>query len=290
MTTREHDTAKVFFPDRLTQTTGHRFRFTGPVGPVDADEWAQSAGAKVTVRASRSNPTWKFCCATFPRMDTGYDSDTGTSARHSVPSNQHERVLRPERHVPAAAAAAEPQRLVRDPPLLLRPPAHIVAHLQQLLRRLRPGQVDPPPQLRHQRPQQRGVQERQRRAGVHDDGGAVGRDRPPGHRHGLEHDGVVRLHLPGHQRRRRGAGPRHDGPGPEVECGRRVGGVGRHQAVGEPAPERRRGPELRHEGEGAAAEPDEPVRAEIAGHVRRAPEVDVGHGNLARAAAAARRS
>ena len=27
-------TSKVFFPDRLTQTAGHRFRFTGPVGPV----------------------------------------------------------------------------------------------------------------------------------------------------------------------------------------------------------------------------------------------------------------
>ena len=25
---------KVFFPDRLTQTAGHRFRFTGPVGPL----------------------------------------------------------------------------------------------------------------------------------------------------------------------------------------------------------------------------------------------------------------
>ena len=25
---------RVFYPDRLTQTAGHRFRFTGPVGPV----------------------------------------------------------------------------------------------------------------------------------------------------------------------------------------------------------------------------------------------------------------
>ena len=30
----EAGTSKVFFPDRLTQTAGHRFRFTGPVGPV----------------------------------------------------------------------------------------------------------------------------------------------------------------------------------------------------------------------------------------------------------------
>uniref|UniRef100_A0A0E0BB48 Uncharacterized protein n=1 Tax=Oryza glumipatula TaxID=40148 RepID=A0A0E0BB48_9ORYZ len=47
---------------------------------------AQSAAAKVTVPASRSWPTWMFCCARFPRMDTGCCSVIATIARHSVPS------------------------------------------------------------------------------------------------------------------------------------------------------------------------------------------------------------
>ena len=51
---------KVFFPDRLTQTAGHRFRFTGPVGPVTGGNRLNSNPNSNKFKSSRATGSDRF--------------------------------------------------------------------------------------------------------------------------------------------------------------------------------------------------------------------------------------
>ena len=53
-------TSKVFFPDRLTQTAGHRFRFTGPVGPVTGGNRLNSNPNSNKFKSSRATGSDRF--------------------------------------------------------------------------------------------------------------------------------------------------------------------------------------------------------------------------------------
>jgi hypothetical protein len=92
----------------------------------------------------------------------------------------------------------------------------------------------------------------------------------------VEDHGVVRVHVPGDERRARCAELGDVGEGAEVERRRCVDGV-RDEAVGESPAERRLAAELRHEGDRVAAEPDQPVGRERAGRRGGAAELDAAH-------------
>ena len=51
---------RVFFPDRLTQTAGHRFRFTGPVGPVTGGNRLNSNPNSNKFKSSRATGSDRF--------------------------------------------------------------------------------------------------------------------------------------------------------------------------------------------------------------------------------------
>ena len=51
---------QVFFPDRLTQTAGHRFRFTGPVGPVTGGNRLNSNPNSNKFKTSRATGSDRF--------------------------------------------------------------------------------------------------------------------------------------------------------------------------------------------------------------------------------------
>ena len=53
-------TPKVFFPDRLTQTAGHRFRFTGPVGSVTGGNRLNSNPNSNKFKSSRVTGSDRF--------------------------------------------------------------------------------------------------------------------------------------------------------------------------------------------------------------------------------------
>uniref|UniRef100_A0A0E0AMD6 Uncharacterized protein n=1 Tax=Oryza glumipatula TaxID=40148 RepID=A0A0E0AMD6_9ORYZ len=92
----------------------------------------------------------------------------------------------------------------------------------------------------------------------------------------VEDHAVVRVHVPGDERRARCAELGDVGEGAEVERRRCVDGV-RDEAAGESPAERRLAAELRHEGDRVAAEPDQPVGREGAGRRGGAAELDAAH-------------
>ena len=51
---------RVFFPDRLTQTAGHRFRFTGPVGLVTGGNRLNSNPNSNKFKSSRATGSGRF--------------------------------------------------------------------------------------------------------------------------------------------------------------------------------------------------------------------------------------
>ena len=72
--------SKVFFPDRLTQTVGHRFRFTGPVGPV-------TGGNRLNSNSNSNSNKFKSFRATGSNRFTGrFDRFTGRFYRFEFKS------------------------------------------------------------------------------------------------------------------------------------------------------------------------------------------------------------
>ena len=60
---------KVFFPDRLTQTAGHRFWFTGPVGPVTSGNRLNSNPNSNKFKSSRATGSDRFTGRFTGRFD-----------------------------------------------------------------------------------------------------------------------------------------------------------------------------------------------------------------------------
>ena len=63
---------KVFFPDRLTQTAGHRFWFTGPVGPVTSGNRLNSNPNSNKFKSSRATGSDRFT-GRFDRFTGRFD-------------------------------------------------------------------------------------------------------------------------------------------------------------------------------------------------------------------------
>ena len=63
---------RVFYPDRLTQTAGHRFRFTGPVGPVTGENRLNSNPNSNKFKNSRATGSDWFI-GRFDRFTVRFD-------------------------------------------------------------------------------------------------------------------------------------------------------------------------------------------------------------------------